>query len=82
MVVARASCLAKPTVNGFWPLTMYNAEYFFYGNKLNHYALSARDPLEKNADGSVDLYLQHESPGESNWLPAPEDKFIVMLRLY
>jgi hypothetical protein len=33
----------------------------------------------------VDLYLQHENPGpdkESNWLPAPEGRFIPMLRLY
>lgn len=74
-----------PPVNGFWSLTMYNAEYFFYGNKLNRYTLSARNDLKKNADGSIDLYLQHESPGpdkESNWLPAPADKFILMLRLY
>jgi len=74
-----------PPVNGFWSLTMYNAEYFFYGNTLNRYTLSARDDLKKNADGSVDLYLQHESPGpdkESNWLPAPADKFVLMLRLY
>lgn len=74
-----------PPVNGFWSLTMYNAEYFFYGNNLNRYTLSARNDLKKNADGSVDLYLQHESPGldkESNWLPCPADKFILMLRLY
>jgi hypothetical protein len=74
-----------PPVNGFWSLTMYNAEYFFYGNNLNRYTLSARNDLKKNADGSVDLYLQHDSPGadkESNWLPAPADKFILMLRLY
>jgi len=33
----------------------------------------------------VDLYLQNENPGpdkESNWLPAPTGKFILMLRLY
>jgi len=33
----------------------------------------------------VDLYLQKDSPGkdkESNWLPAPEGRFIPMLRLY
>jgi hypothetical protein len=74
-----------PPVNGFWSLTMYNAEYFFYGNNLNRYTLSARNDLKKSADGSIDLYLQHESPGadkESNWLPAPADKFILMLRLY
>lgn len=47
--------------------------------------LSARDALKPNADGSVDLYLQHDNPGpekESNWLPAPAGRFILMLRLY
>jgi hypothetical protein len=74
-----------PPADGFWSLTMYNAEYFFVDNPLNRYTLSARNKLKKNADGSVDLLLQHESPGkgkESNWLPAPEGKFILMLRLY
>ena len=38
-----------------------------------------------NDDGSVDLYLQAESPGpdkDANWLPAPEGKFQLVLRLY
>ena len=74
-----------PPVNGFWSLTMYDANYFFVENPLNRYTLSARNKLKHNADGSVDLYLQHENPGkekESNWLPAPADKFILMLRMY
>ena len=74
-----------PPVDGFWSLTMYNAGYFFVENPLNRYSISARNKLKKNADGSVDLYLQHESPGkdkESNWLPAPSDRFILMLRMY
>lgn len=74
-----------PPVDGFWSLTMYNSGYFFSDNELDRYTLSARDDLKVNADGSVDLYLQHENPGpekESNWLPAPEGKFILMLRLY
>ena len=74
-----------PPVDGFWSLTMYNGEYFFVENPLNRYTLSARDKLQANADGSVDLYIQHENPGrekESNWLPAPEGKFILMLRMY
>ncbi|MBL8583593.1 MAG: DUF1214 domain-containing protein, partial [Rhizobiaceae bacterium] len=44
-----------------------------------------RQPLKFNEDGSLDLLIQHESPGadeESNWLPAPEGKFILMMRLY
>jgi len=74
-----------PPVNGFWSLTMYNADFFFVENPLNRYAISARDNLKQNADGSTDLYLQHESPGkdrESNWLPVPAGKFVLMLRFY
>jgi hypothetical protein len=74
-----------PPVNGFWSLTMYDSHYFFVPNSLNRYTLSARDKLVANADGSVDLYLQAESPGEAkepNWLPAPKADFIPMLRLY
>jgi hypothetical protein len=74
-----------PPVDGFWSLTMYNADYFFVANSLNRYTLSQRNKLKVNADGSVDLYIQHESPGrdrESNWLPAPKDRFILMMRLY
>jgi hypothetical protein len=74
-----------PPVDGFWSLTMYNAQYFFYGNTLNRYTLSQRNDLKPNADGSVDLLIQHDSPGsdkESNWLPSPAGKFILMLRMY
>jgi hypothetical protein len=74
-----------PPVKGFWSLTMYNAQYFFVDNPLNRYSISPRQDLKHNPDGSVDLYIQHESPGadnESNWLPAPKDKFILMLRMY
>ena len=52
-----------PPVNGFWSLTMYNGEYFFVANPLNRYSISARQNLKANADGSMDLYIQNESPG-------------------
>jgi hypothetical protein len=74
-----------PPVDGFWSLTMYDKDYFFVDNPLNRYTLSQRNKLKANPDGSVDLYLQAESPGkdkESNWLPAPKDEFILMMRLY
>jgi hypothetical protein len=74
-----------PPVDGFWSLTMYDAGYFFVANPLNRYNVSQRNKLRPNADGSVDLYIQHDSPGkdkESNWLPAPKDEFILMMRLY
>jgi hypothetical protein len=74
-----------PPVDGFWSLTMYDAKYFFVPNALNRYTLSSRNKFIANSDGSVDLYLQAESPGaekEANWLPAPKAPFIPMLRLY
>ncbi len=76
-----------PPVNakGFWSLTMYDEENFLAANPLNRYTLSQLDKFVTNPDGSVDLYLQADSPGkakEANWLPAPKAKFGVMMRLY
>jgi hypothetical protein len=74
-----------PPVEGFWSLTMYDSGYFFVPNPINRYSISARQNLKANEDGSVDLYIQKDSPGadrESNWLPAPAGKFILMLRMY
>ena len=74
-----------PPANGFWSLTMYDDHYFFVPNPLDRYTLSSRNKFEYNEDGSVDLYIQNDSPGkdkESNWLPSPAGKFILMLRLY
>ena len=74
-----------PPVDGFWSLTMYNGDYFFVENPLNKYTVSPRNALKYNDDGSLDLYIQNESPGkdkEANWLPAPKDKFVLMMRLY
>jgi hypothetical protein len=74
-----------PPVDGFWSLTMYDANYFFVANPINRYSISVRQNLKTNADGSTDLYIQNQSPGadkESNWLPAPAGKFTLMLRMY
>lgn len=74
-----------PPVKGFWSITMYDENYFFVANPINRYSISARQNLKANADGSVDLYIQKDSPGadkESNWLPAPAGKFILMMRNY
>jgi hypothetical protein len=74
-----------PPVNGFWSITMYDANYFFVPNPINRYTVSSRSKFVANADGSVDLYLQADSPGpakEANWLPAPKAKFIPMMRMY
>ena len=76
-----------PPVNAFWSITMYMIDqgWWFVPNKLNKFTVSPRDHLKPNADGSITLYFQKDSPGkdkESNWLPAPEGEFIPMLRMY
>ena len=84
-VIRFANKDALPPVNGFWSLTMYDANFFFVANALNRYTLSQRNDLKANADGSIDLYIQKDNPGpdkEANWLPAPDGEFALMLRLY
>ncbi|MCS5699514.1 DUF1254 domain-containing protein [Cyanobium sp. FGCU-52] len=76
-----------PPVNGFWSITMYMIDqgWWFVPNPLNKFTVSPRDNLKPNPDGSITLYLQKDSPGkdkEANWLPAPADDFIPMLRMY
>jgi hypothetical protein len=75
-----------PPVNAFWSVTMYNADSFFVDNPINRYAISSWMPLKRNnKDGSIDLFIQHESPGkgrEANWLPAPADAFNLTMRMY
>ena len=75
----------EPPAEAFWSVTMYDANFFFVPNPLNKYTVSPRNKLKHNADGSTDIYIQNKSPGtdkEANWLPAPSDKFVLMLRMY
>jgi hypothetical protein len=75
-----------PPVRGFWSLTMYDERQLFTDNPVDRYAIGDRDKLTFNPDGSLDLYIQRDSPGadkESNWLPAPKSGgFTMNLRLY
>jgi hypothetical protein len=74
-----------PPADAFWSLTMYDDDFFFVANPINRYDLAQRDRLTVNPDGSVDMYVQAESPGkdrEANWLPAPKGKFVLVMRIY
>lgn len=74
-----------PKVKEFWSVTLYGMDYFFVENPIDRNKIgSLTEGLKYNQDGSLDIYIQHEAPDgkESNWLPAPEGDFYLMMRLY
>lgn len=76
-----------PPVNLFWSLTMYNLpQRLLVENPINRYSIGDRTPgLKMGKDGSLEIYLQNESPGadkESNWLPTPKGPFFMVSRMY
>ena len=74
-----------PPVQAFWSITLYDNEGFQVANPINRFAVSSWMPFKYNADGSLDLYFQNESPGgdkEANWLPAPKGPYNLTMRLY
>jgi len=76
---------AAPPVRAFWSVTLYDSDGFQVANVLNRFAVSSWMPFQYNADGSLDLYFQSDTPGkdkEANWLPAPKGPFNLTMRLY
>jgi hypothetical protein len=75
-----------PPVNAFWSITLYNNKSYLAENPINRYSISQHtEGLKYNPDGSLDIYIQHSSPGtekESNWLPSPSGEFNLVLREY
>ncbi len=79
---------AQPPVNAFWSVTMYDGKtQLLIDNPINRYLINSPmlGQMKKNADGSLTLYVQKDSPGkslESNWLPAPDGPIYMVMRLY
>jgi hypothetical protein len=77
-----------PPVNAFWSVTMYDGKtQLLIDNPINRYLINSPmlPQLRKNADGSLTLYIQKDSPGkgkEANWLPAPDGPIYLVMRLY
>ena len=76
-----------PEVDAFWSLTMYDEpDYYLVANPIDRYSIGDRTAgLQADADGSVTIYMQKDSPGgakDANWLPAPAGPFRPILRSY
>ena len=71
----------------FWSLTVYErATWAFINNPLDRAGLGSfnMDQMQKNADGSVDVYIGPKAPVglQSNWIPTLGKEPYVWLRLY
>jgi hypothetical protein len=76
-----------PPVDGFWSLTLYDAQHFFVPNEVKRYSLGTKNKtLKYNPDGSLTIYVQADPPPEAqrtNWLPAPKNAdFSLFMRAY
>ncbi len=77
-----------PPVNAFWSVTMYDGKnQLLVKNPINRYLINSPmlSGMKRNADGSLTLYIQKDSPGkdkEANWLPAPDGPIYLVMRLY
>ena len=77
-----------PPVNAFWSITMYDGKnQLLVDNPINRYLINSPmlPGMKKNADGSLTIYIQKDSPGkdkQANWLPAPDGPIYLVMRLY
>lgn len=84
----RFTAATLPPVGAFWSVTMYDKpKQLLVANPINRYLINSSmlSDLKKNEKGEIVVYLQNESPGtelESNWLPAPDEDFYAVMRLY
>ncbi|WP_025602065.1 DUF1254 domain-containing protein [Burkholderia sp. WSM2230] len=73
-------------VQQFWSVTAYDRHTHALIRNMPRASRSSRIPdLQKNADGSVDVYFGPSAPAgkESNWVPTdPARQFELMFRLY
>ncbi|MGO4491342.1 DUF1214 domain-containing protein [Arthrobacter sp. 2YAF22_2] len=73
-----------PPNEAFWSLTPTDVAGYMVTHPSHRQSVGDRSPLLQNADGSVDIHLQHQAPNGhgQNWLPTPSGKFKLMFRVY
>ena len=75
-----------PPVEQYWSVTVYDRQTHALVKNMERPSRSSLIPeMQKNADGSVDIYFGPEAPAgmEANWIPTdPARKFELMFRLY
>jgi hypothetical protein len=81
----RLTVPAHAPVTQYWSATVYDRETHALIRNMQRASRSSQSPnLQKNANGSVDIYFGPTSPTgrESNWVPTSTGEFEVLVRLY
>lgn len=81
----RLNVPARAPVTQYWSATVYDRDTHALVRNVQRASQSSQNPeLQKNADGSVDIYFGPKAPAakESNWIPTGAGKFEVLFRLY
>jgi hypothetical protein len=82
----RLNVPANAPVNLYWSATAYDsATHALIRNQPRASRSSQNVGLQKNADGSVDIYFGSKAPDgkDSNWVPtSPDGRFEVLFRFY
>ncbi|MDQ6470113.1 DUF1254 domain-containing protein [Flavobacterium sp. LHD-80] len=70
----------------YWSVTAYDRETHALIKGMKYFSRASTSPgLQKNSDGSVDIYFGAKAPAgkESNWVPTdPKGKFELLARFY
>src|SRR5215472_16341029 len=82
----RMNVPANAPVTQYWSMTVYNRATHAFIRNAPWVGRSSQTPgLQKNGDGSLDLYFGPAPPAtrESNWVPTDADgRFEVLARFY
>ncbi|AFD06998.1 hypothetical protein Solca_1939 [Solitalea canadensis DSM 3403] len=77
---------AKVPVKLYWSVTVYDRNTHALLKGVSHFSKASTTPgIQKNEDGSVDLYFGPKAPDgkESNWVPTdPKREFELLARFY
>jgi hypothetical protein len=77
-----------PPAKSFWSITLYDGDsQLLVKNPIDRYLINSPmlPDMQKNADGSLTIYIQKDSPGkdkQANWLPAADGPIYLAMRLY
>jgi hypothetical protein len=73
----------EPPCDGFWSLTVYGQDMFLVDNPMARYSIGDRTPGLRRDGSTLTCIIGGPPPTDpSNWLPAPDGRYVLVLRVY